>query len=98
MSVSKINWADDTSKSFLVGLLSHPGTKSVSVIFTKADDSPRVMNATLNPDLIPNSDSTYDSTKSTKTSNPEVQPVFDLDAQAWRSFRWDSIQNVTIEL
>lgn len=98
MSVTKINWADDSSKEFLKNLLSHPGTKSLTVTFQKADGNHRVMSATLNPDLIPNNDSVYDSTKSTKTSNPEVQPVFDLDAQAWRSFRWDSIISVNIEL
>ena len=29
-----------------------------------------------------------------KKVNPDVQAVYDIEAQGWRSFRWDSVQTV----
>ncbi len=57
----------------------------VEVTFTKVDGTTRVMNCTLNEKFIPKSD--HEVGESTKKKNDDVQVVYDLDKQAWRSFR-----------
>jgi hypothetical protein len=57
----------------------------VDISFRKIDGTIRNMKATLADDLI--STKTY-----SKSSGPEhVQCVWDVDKDAWRSFRWDSL-------
>ena len=37
--------------------------------------------------------------KSTNSKqNPAVLPVFDVEKDAWRSFRWDSIKKIAFQL
>ena len=36
--------------------------------------------------------------KKEKKVNEEVMPVYDIEAKAWKSFRWDSIKQVRFEL
>ena len=62
----------------------------IEVKFTKADGSQRVMSATLNDQYV-NYD---DSASSTKELLYTAQPVWDINASGWRSFRWDSLQEV----
>lgn len=68
-------------------------TNTVTVAFTKKDGSSRIMNCTLDPKRVPSFES--DKT-STRKQNEDVLAVWDLDALAWRSFRWDSVTNITI--
>jgi len=73
-----------------------------TVTFTKSDGIERVMKCTLDRKLVPN----YDERKSEvkrineqiRTVSPDVLPVYDVEAQGWRSFRWDSIKSVTVSL
>ena len=76
----------------------------VKVTFTKKDGSERVMNCTLSENLIPkapihatNTNNPIDFPKTRKIST-EVQAVFDIEAQSWRSFRWDSIKQIDFAL
>lgn len=62
----------------------------VSIRFIKADGTDRVMKCTLNENLIPAQDG-EDIKKRTKVPNDFVQVVWDLEKNAWRSFRWDSL-------
>jgi hypothetical protein len=71
--------------------------KICQVTFTKTDGSTRVMNCTLNSAMIPVAE-VKESTGKTKAENPEVQPVYDVEAQGWRSFRWDSVQSFRSDL
>lgn len=64
----------------------------VKIEFVKADDSVRTMQATLVSNFIP-VDAFANSGK-TKAHNPDVQAVWDTEANAWRSFRWDSLQTI----
>lgn len=36
--------------------------------------------------------------KKERKVNEDVMPVYDLEAKAWKSFRWDSIKEVRFEL
>ena len=65
----------------------------LDVAFTKADGSERKLICTLNEDRIP-ADKKPKGTGHTK--NDAVLPVFDMENNSWRSFRWDSIQKIDI--
>lgn len=65
------------------------------VTFTKVNGEKRVMHCTLNETMIP---PVTAEGKQTKKENPEVQPVYDVEAQGWRSFRWDSLIEFTKEI
>ena len=60
----------------------------VVVFFKKADGTMREMQATLAPYLLPETAGT-----GRKTSK-DVQVVFDLEIEQWRSFRYDSVVEV----
>ena len=73
----------------------------VTVEFTKKDGTLRKMRCTLSVNGIPaaaqeklmeNADK--NATKPRKV-NPDVRSVYDVEAGAWKSFRWDSIKSVT---
>lgn len=65
----------------------------VSVTFTKANGEERVMRCTVNEFEIPIE-------KLPKGTGPshtdEVQRVFDVDKQEWRSFRWDNVTSFEV--
>jgi len=69
---------------------------AIEVIFKKANNEERVMLCTLNIDLIPPADQPKDDTEASpeapkRAQNENVQVVYDLDKDAWRSFRWDRL-------
>jgi len=64
------------------------GTKVVT--FTKVNGEQRVMTSTLDQNLIPQ-DNQESVAKSPKLVNEEVLPVWDVNAEGWRSFRIDSV-------
>lgn len=69
--------------------LLHKG--KVEITFTKADGSERVMPCTLNQGLVP----LYENkTLRHRKPNPNVQSVWCLDKNEWRSFRWDRVIGV----
>ncbi len=59
----------------------------VSVTFVKKDSSERRMECTLKPELLPQEEIK----EQTREPNPNVLKVWDLEKNAWRSFRYDSI-------
>lgn len=80
---------NEEGRDWLKGLL-HDG--EVTVKFIKADGSDRLMRCTLQESVLPKVDKTV--TKTRKVSD-ETLSVWDLDANGWRSFRWDSIKEVS---
>lgn len=93
-------------KIFKSWLKSHLAYGPTTVVFTKKDGTERVMLCTTNESLVPqilhetNTDNPIDfpAPKKEKKVNEEVMPVYDLEAKAWKSFRWDSIKQVRFEL
>lgn len=67
-------------------------TLIAQVKFTKADGTVRDMRCTLMPSLLP--EVTLEESHVPRKQNDEVLAVWDVDKQAWRSFRIDSIINV----
>jgi hypothetical protein len=82
-------------KKWLKGHLAYGPT---TVIFTKKDGTERVMLCTTSPDIVPPVEIKEGVEKKEKKINEEVMPVYDLEAKAWKSFRWDSIKQVRFEL
>jgi hypothetical protein len=95
-------------KLFKKWLTSHLAFGPVTITFTKKDGTERVMECTTNTDLVPlveekvhvtNTDNPIDfPIKKEKKANDEVMPVYDLEAKGWRSFRWDSVKQVTLKI
>lgn len=88
---NEINYTDVRTQEMVENLLT---AGEVVVTFIKVDGSERVMRCTLNETLIP-----FDAVPSGDTprmKRDEVRPVYDLDAAGWRSFRWDSITEVSV--
>lgn len=80
-------------------LKSHLAFGPVTVTFIKKDGSERVMECTTSTSLVPPVE-IKESTepKKEKKKNEDVMPVYDLEAKAWKSFRWDSIKQVRFTL
>jgi len=65
---------------------------TLTVCFNKKDGTVRTMQCTLNPDSLPVVDKQEgDEVKKEKKQNDESIAVWDLEKNAWRSFRFDSV-------
>lgn len=75
----------------------------VTVVFEKTDGTERSMRCTLSdlyvPQVEPQVLSEYDGqvAKPARQLNDNVQPVWDIDNQGWRSFRLDSVKQILKE-
>ena len=96
-------------KLFKKWLKSHLAFGPVTITFIKKDGSERVMECTTSPSLVPfvedsvhvtNTDNPIDFPvpKKEKKVNEEVCPVYDLESKHWKSFRWDSVKQVTLTI
>lgn len=74
--------------------------KTLSITFIKKDGTERVMKCTLSPSLLPEIvrvekiDESGKVIVKARKINEDIQNVYDLDNNAWKSFRLDSITNV----
>jgi hypothetical protein len=84
----KFEFKTKKEKNWLLNILRE---NDVTVKFTKKDGSDRTMICTLKEEKIPNEKLPK---TAEKQKNEEVLPVFDLESQGWRSFRWDSIKEI----
>ena len=85
---------DETGREWLRELLRE---RVVGVVFTKKDGTERVMQATLSEDLIPEIQNSEKSATTRKKSD-EALAVWDIEAEGWRSFRWDSVKTINFSL
>ncbi len=92
MSDKKLNFTTKKEKDWLRTLL-HEGV--VGITFIKKDGSERLMQCTLAESKIP---SEFAPKGSEKAKSDEVLPVFDVENDGWRSFRWDSIKKIEFSL
>jgi hypothetical protein len=100
------NLSEKDSTLFKKWLKGHLKIGLITVTFTKKDGTERVMKCTTAPLLVPvdvleekhytNTDNPIDfpKPKKEKKVNEDVMPVYDLESNAWKSFRWDSIKSV----
>ena len=79
-------------------------TTIITVEFTKADGTLREMHCTLQPDKLPpgtpsgSIDGIINEDKTRKPAEADSIRVFDTDKQEWRSFRFDRLKKIGLEL
>ena len=76
-------------RKWLAGMLEQ---SIVEVTLTKKDGTERVMNCTLLEDYLP------ETTGAGRSAGSDALAVFDVDADGWRSFRWDSVKAVKLSV
>jgi hypothetical protein len=64
----------------------------VTLTFQKSDGSNRLMKCTLQPALLP----PQDPSSHPGPPNEVLQVVWDLEANGWRSFRWERLTDVQV--
>ena len=92
MTEKKLTFSTKKEKDWLRTLLHE---REVGITFIKKDGSERLMWCTLSESKIP---SEFAPKGSEKTKSDEVLPVFDIENDGWRSFRWDSIKKIEFSL
>lgn len=66
-------------------------TSVVNVTFTKVDGTERKMVCTLSESFLHDKKATTIEVENVKTVNDNIFTVYDLEKDAWRSFRLDSV-------
>jgi hypothetical protein len=88
----------DEDRAWLFSMLK---VGQVSVTFTKTDGTERVMRCTLQKGIIPEREKketiTEDKEQSEKPKNNDLMFVWDLDKDAWRSFKLSTIKAVKVD-
>jgi hypothetical protein len=79
-------------KAEMINLLKE---NTVFVTFDKRDGSERTMKCTLMDKVAIPHEKTTDRVKE---PNPNILPVWDIDSNAWRSFRLDTIKHVSYDV
>lgn len=85
--------SNEDKQAFRLWLKSILHEGPVAVTFKKKDGTERVMNCTLQESVVVPHEKTTDRIKE---QNDDVCPVWDIDKSAWRSFRYDSIVQVSL--
>jgi hypothetical protein len=84
----------------VLAVLYDKDNQGVLVEFTKADGTERKMLCTLAENLIPAITPVKEKPETISEGATNVAPtackVWDLEKQAWRSFRWDSVKTFSV--
>ncbi len=80
------SWNTDTSREYLRNLLSH---NVMRIVFTKRDGTERTLICTRKLDLIPE-----ENHPKKKRQTPDSIPVWSIEDEGWRSFRYDRLKHV----
>lgn len=93
-----MNTHEDTPelRSWLIGLLKDENVKNVRVTFTKKDGTERELSGTLIESRIPSDQ--HPKSETTSSPSDSALRVFDVEAQSWRSFRWDSLKTISFDM
>jgi hypothetical protein len=84
-------------KTWTLGLLHDRNAKDLRITFTKRDGAEREMRCTLVEEAIPQEKQPKTQSEGSQTAGSAVR-VFDVEKQEWRSFRWDSVTKVSVDL
>ncbi len=87
---------DEENKMSRVDMMEALTSRECQVKFKKVNGDMRDMTCTLKEDLIPSASKTDPlSQKKIRAISDEVIPVWDLNAEGWRSFRVDNVVSFT---
>ena len=70
-------------------------TTPATITFTKVDGTERWLHCTLHPEHVP---LVENKEAPQRKLSGTTQSVWDIDAQGWRSFRWDSVREFSFNL
>jgi hypothetical protein len=77
-------------------------TSIVTVDFIKSDGTLRTMRCTTSAKIVPQQlrEASVDDApqRAPRKPNPDVMAVYDVEAKAWRSFRWDRLQSYSYNI
>lgn len=94
--------SDDQKQEFRTWVKNVLKTGITTIEFVKNDGSLRAMKATLDYTYIPTvptaTDIISESDRKPTPVNNEVCKVWDTEAEAWRSFRYDRIKRISLEI
>jgi hypothetical protein len=76
-------------------LLEELRMKDATVTFTKKDGTQRIMRCTLRPEALPEIITESTRTSTERRESDSTIAVWDLDLGAWRSFRLDSVVDIS---
>lgn len=86
-----IDHTDPVFRSWLKDLL---GAEDCTIVFTKTDGTEREMKCTLRSEVV----SKYVRKGSAGKVDTDTLAVWDIEADGWRSFRYDSIKSINFTL
>ena len=86
---------DEVSKQWLKSCLL---TNICTITFTKKNGDERVMKCTLDGQHMPQIQKEATEVGEVRQKSAESLSVFDIEAQGWRGFRWDSIKRFEMDL
>jgi len=90
------DWNETDWKRFSEWLDGALKKHTIKITFTKKDGTERVMNCTLDPNVLPLVESVQDKREKNKDKN--YIAVFDTDIKAWRSFIVKSVKSFEFEI
>ena len=90
------DWSDNDWAKFREWLVGMLHVSPVTVTFTKKDGTERVMNCTLQSELLPVVEINED--KQPRKKSDDVVSVYDLDVKGWRSFTLKNVTKVNLEI
>ncbi len=95
-AVVSSTWTDKDWDKVTKWLGSVLKTNTVTITFTKKDGTERVMNCTLNPEVLPPAPVTEN--KKERKVNDTIMSVYDVDAKGWRSFTIKSLKHISLTI
>lgn len=90
--------SEEDYNAFKIWIKSVLKQSSATVDFIKKDGTNRKLVCTLDPELIPGFASEDTEKEKTRKVNEEALAVYDLEAGAWRSFRYDGVTSVELKI
>lgn len=79
-------WSTDTNREYLKSLLEH---NVMRIVFLKRDGTERTLICTRKTDLIPEANR-----PKKKRETPNSLPVWSMEDEGWRSFRYERLRHV----
>jgi len=70
----------------------------VTITFTKKNGDERVMKCTLNGEQLPQIQKEATEVSEVRQTSNTSLAVFDVEAQGWRAFKWESVKQVSFTI
>jgi len=70
----------------------------VTITFTKKNGDERVMKCTLNGEQLPQIQKEATEVSEVRQTSNTSLAVFDVEAQGWRAFKWESVKKVSFTI